>query len=175
MNKTQMAASLGISIQAFDKWGVEPICKIGRNTYFDARSVVENRLADASLKQQLGRLKHQPELDEDTSDLEQKKMEEDYLWTRERRIAQQLKNEIAAQQQVPTEFANFALSKISAEMASILDTLPLTMRRKHPDLEARHLNTLNRELAKARNQAASLGSTLPDILDDYLQTFTPAA
>lgn len=107
--------------------------------------------------------------DSDVSGLEEKKLEEEFRWTRERRIAQQLKNEVASRQQLPAEFASFALSRLAAEITSILDTLPLTIKRRHPDLEARHLDTLNRELALARNQAAGLDGKLPEVLDEYFQ------
>ncbi len=102
--------------------------------------------------------------------LEHKREQEEYLLTRERRIGQQQKNEIAARKVVPSEFAIFSLSKLAAEVAAILDTLPLTMKRKHPDLEPRHLDTLSRELAKARNQAAGLHETIPEHLDEYHDT-----
>lgn len=110
--------------------------------------------------------------DQDAIDplLEHKREQEEYLLTRERRIGQQQKNEIAARKVVPSEFAIFSLSKLAAEIAAILDTLPLTMKRKHPDLEARHLDTLSRELAKARNQAAGLHETIPEHLDEYHDT-----
>jgi hypothetical protein len=32
LNKSRMAASLGISVQAFDKWGVQPVERIGRES-----------------------------------------------------------------------------------------------------------------------------------------------
>lgn len=54
LNKKRMAESLGISVQAFDKWGVEPVQKIGRESFYDVRSVVDNRLQHQSGKQQLG-------------------------------------------------------------------------------------------------------------------------
>lgn len=44
LNKSRMATSLGISTQAFDKWGVEPVARIGREAFYDVRSVLENRL-----------------------------------------------------------------------------------------------------------------------------------
>lgn len=47
LNKSNMALSLGISVQAFDKWKVDPIAKIGREVFFDVRSVVINRLKNA--------------------------------------------------------------------------------------------------------------------------------
>lgn len=116
----------------------------------------------------------QPEAEADVVDplLEHKREQEEYLLTRERRIGQQQKNELSARRVVPAEFAIFSLSKLAAEIAAILDTLPLTMKRKHPDLEPRHLDTLSRELAKARNQAAGLHETIPEHLDDYHDTLS---
>lgn len=107
--------------------------------------------------------------------IEQKREQEEYLLTKERRIGQQQKNELAARKVVPSEFAIFTLSKIAAEIAAILDTLPLTMKRKHPDLETRHLDTLMRELARARNQASGLDNMLPELLDDYFDSIDTAA
>lgn len=114
-----------------------------------------------------------PEQDDDDGIdplIEQKREQEEYLLTRERRIGQQQKNEIAARKVVPGEFAIFSLSKLAAEIAAILDTLPMTMKRRHPDLEPRHLDTLSRELARARNQAAGLYETVPEQLDEYHDT-----
>ena len=47
MNKRNTAKSLGISVQAFDKWDISPIGKIGREVFFDMRTVVNNRLENA--------------------------------------------------------------------------------------------------------------------------------
>ena len=51
LNKSNMASSLGISVQAFDKWKVDPVAKIGREVFFDVRSVVINRLENAAKQQ----------------------------------------------------------------------------------------------------------------------------
>lgn len=81
---------------------------------------------------------------------------------------QELKNEIAKRKAVPVEFATFVLSRIAAEIASALDTLPLTLKRRHPDLEVRHIESVQRELSKVRNRAATLDERLPEMLDEYL-------
>ena len=85
---------------------------------------------------------------------------------------QELKNDITRRRSVPTEFATFVLSRLAAEVGSILDTLPLTLKRRHPDLEVRHIDSIQRELAKARNRAATLDDRLPGMLDEYLDTST---
>lgn len=87
LNKSQMAASLGISVQAFDKWGVKPVAKIGRSVYFDCRSVLDLKLAELEAKQQSS----QPGDDDMGFDplLKHKREQEEYLLTKERRIGQQ--------------------------------------------------------------------------------------
>lgn len=81
---------------------------------------------------------------------------------------QELKNEVTKRKSVPTDFAVFVLSRLAAEIGSILDTLPLTLKRKHPDLEVRHIESVQRELAKARNRSATLDDRLPGLLNEYL-------
>gem|GEM_PF-7000363 len=44
LNKTDMAKSLGLSQSAFAKRAVEPVAKIGRETFFTVRSVIANRI-----------------------------------------------------------------------------------------------------------------------------------
>lgn len=81
---------------------------------------------------------------------------------------QELKNEVTKRKSVPTDFATFVLSRLAAEIGSILDTLPLTLKRRHPDLEVRHIETVQRELAKARNRSATLDDRLTGLLNEYL-------
>lgn len=44
LNKTNMSRSLGISVQAFDKWHVFPVEKVGREAFYSVRDVLDNRL-----------------------------------------------------------------------------------------------------------------------------------
>jgi phage terminase Nu1 subunit (DNA packaging protein) len=163
LNKVQMAASLGISVQAFDKWGVKPIAKIGTSVYFDVRQVLENRL-------ERERAKHQPD---EPKDLSEHDLEfQNWRLTKARADAQELDNEKAKRNVVETEFAAFALTRIAAEVASKLDTLPLSVRRRFPELQTKHIEYLTREIAKARNIAAGLDAMIPELLDDYLDRTT---
>ena len=41
LNKKQMAASLRITPQAFDFWGVKPVARIGREAFFEVADVAE--------------------------------------------------------------------------------------------------------------------------------------
>lgn len=163
LNRKDMAASLGISVQAFDKWGIEPVARIGRSVYFDCRTVLNSRLAQAEAKQQPA----QPDGEEIDPMLDYKRDQEEYRLTKARREAQELKNDRDSRRVVSVEFAIFGLSRVVSEIATTLDTLPLTMARRHPDLKARHLESLNREITRARNTAASAADNSPAILDEY--------
>jgi len=106
-----------------------------------------------------------PEGDEDTAaSLERERLR----LTAAQAEGQELKNEITKRKSVPTEFATFVLSRLSAEIGSILDTLPLTLKRRHPDLEVRHIESVQRELAKARNRAATLDERLPGLVHEFI-------
>lgn len=37
LNKSDMASSIGISVQAFDKWGVPPVERRGREVFYDVK------------------------------------------------------------------------------------------------------------------------------------------
>lgn len=105
-------------------------------------------------------------------DAEAKLTQERLRLTSAQAEGQELKNDITKRKSVPTGFATYVLSRLAAEIGSILDTLPMTLKRRHPDLEVRHIESVQRELAKARNRAAGLDDRLPGLLDDYLDAAT---
>lgn len=173
VSKRVVLESFGITPQGLGKWGLKPVGKVGREVYYDLEAVciawVDKR----------GKAETVEGFDEDEREAAKKlardRQREEYLLAKERRIGQQQKNEITAGTVIPTEFATWALSRISAQIASILDTLPLTMRRAHPDLESRHIDSLTREVAKARNKAAEVDEILPELVEEYVETVVEAS
>lgn len=162
LNKSEMADSLGISTQAFDKWGVEPVSRIGREAFFDARSVLDNRLRKAEAK---------PQPDDAIDPLAEQKLTQERLrLTAAQAEAQELKNEVSRRVLIPAGFIHFSLSKLVPEISSTLDTLPMVVRRRHPELEPRHIETLEREATKIRNACAKFASILPELIDEYLDS-----
>lgn len=166
LNKSEMASSLGISPQAFDKWGVAPVARIGREAFYTVQNVVENRVEHAQRKQQ------------PTGDgtegvdpmIEYKLLEERRGLTAAQRIAQEKKNLVLDKQLVPVPFATFALAKIAAQIGSKLDTVGKTVTRRHPEVDPRVIESVEREIALARNIAASFGEQLPELLDEYVES-----
>jgi phage terminase Nu1 subunit (DNA packaging protein) len=158
LNKRDMAASLGISVQAFDKWGVTPTERRGREVLYDVRTVLENRLEHQSQKQ--------PTAEDDPAvniDFERWRL------TKAQADAQELKNAKDMAEVVETAFCVFVLSRVAAEIAGILDGIPLSMQRRFPELENRHIEFLKRDVVKAMNKAAATGELVPELLNEYIE------
>ncbi|OOQ44258.1 DNA-packaging protein [Pseudomonas fluorescens] len=171
LNKSRMATSLGITTQAFDKWGVQPVAKIGRDVFYDVRSVLDNRL------------KHQVTKDQPVDDngdpidplIEYKQAQQKLRLTTEQADAQEMRNKVKAKKLVPVDFCLFALSRLSAKLGSTLDTVHLKVKRKCPDIEVRHLEAIQREVAVTRNDAIGLADLLPELLDEFVDTLDEGA
>lgn len=166
LNKSEMAASLGISSQAFEKWRVEPAAKIGREVFFTAEAVLQNRLAYAAQKQQPSGL------DEEGLDplAEKKLLQERLRLTTAQADGQEQKNQVAARALIPVPFVTFALARIAAKIGSKLETVCKTVRSRIPDAPPVVLEAFEREIALARNLAMEFADDIPEILDEYAAT-----
>lgn len=171
LNKTRMAESLGISVQAFDKWGVDAVAKVGRESFYDVRSVLDNRLKHQGVKQQ----PTGPDGEHLDPLIEYHLLQERLRLTGAQADAQERKNKVQDKELVPVGFMVFALGRLSAMLGSTLDTIPKSLKRKHPDIATRHLEALEREIAVTRNEAAGLSEAIPEILDDYIATLDEGA
>ncbi|HBN2462960.1 TPA: terminase small subunit, partial [Escherichia coli] len=49
----------------------------------------------------------------------------------------------------------------------ILDGIPLSVQRRFPELENRHVDFLKRDIIKAMNKAAALDELIPGLLSEY--------
>lgn len=103
--------------------------------------------------------------------IEYRLLEERVRLTTAQAVAQEKKNEVTEQQLIPVEIATFVLSKVASQIASLLDTVPLKLRRKHPEMDPRHLESLEREIALARNLMAQVDEKLDEYLDEYFELY----
>lgn len=154
-----MAESLGISTQAFDKWGVKPHKKIGRQTFFRVQDVVENRIEN-ELKKNNNRVNPQGE----RIDVEFEKAK----LTQQQRITQEIKNEILEGKAIPVEAARDVLARILAQVGATLDSLAPNIKRRHPEIEQRIIDFIKSETIKHQNEASNLDNYLDDIIDDVI-------
>ncbi|HGI8192846.1 TPA: terminase small subunit [Citrobacter freundii] len=159
LNKKNMAKSCKIGVTAFDKWGVEPAQRAGREVLYDVASVVRNRVEN-----EVGKI---VERGGDVDDAE-------FLKARIRLIsaqadAQELKNARETGEVIDTAFATYALAKLSGEVGSIMDSLPLAISRKYPEMEKRYLDAIKTEVSRAMNCAANLADSIPDMAKKYIE------
>lgn len=159
LNKKTMAASCGISSQAFDKWGVKPYRKEGREQLYRVQDVIDNRV-DNELKKNNNRVNHGGEV----IDIELERA----LLTQQQRITQEIKNEILEGRAIPVEFARDVLAKILSQTGATLDSLAPNIKRRHPEIEQRIIDFIKSETIKHQNEAANLDNYLDDIIDEVI-------
>ena len=70
--------------------------------------------------------------------------------------AQEIKNQVAKKELAPLSLLESALMRWAESTASIFESIPIKLKRKHPDLTARKLTEIKKELAKARNEMAKV-------------------
>ncbi|QJR79615.1 hypothetical protein CA267_001790 [Alteromonas pelagimontana] len=159
LNKKTMAESCGISTQAFDKWGVKPYRKDGRQQLYRVQDVIENRI-EKELKKNNNRVNHGGE----TIDVELERA----LLTQQQRITQEIKNEILEGRAIPVEAARDILAKILSQVGATLDSLAPNIKRRHPEIEQRIIDFIKSETIKHQNEAANLDNHLDEIIDEVI-------
>lgn len=160
-NKSDMAASIGISVQAFDKWGVEPVERRGREVFYDVRVVLEH---DRKKRPK------QPPCEESSDDLNKRLLLARVLLTEEQAVSQRLKNRKEEQLVIDADFCTFALSRLANDIASILDGIPLAMQRHFSDMNNAQIEYLKLQIAKAMNLSARACEKIPEMLDEYIDS-----
>tara|TARA_R110002049_G_scaffold309283_1_gene520076 strand:+ start:5700 stop:6209 length:510 start_codon:yes stop_codon:yes gene_type:complete len=152
INQSTAAKSCGVSCQAFTKWGVKPVAKIGRETFYLLSDVLANRL-----EHQAENLK--PAYDDpNASELEKQRIR----LTRAQADNLELKNEIARNEVAPIELLTYTLSNGATQIAAILGSIPLNIKRQIPRLTATEIETIKREIVKAQNAAAHITINFDD-------------
>lgn len=160
LNQTQAAEFLGITRQTLMEKGFTAK-KRGRAVFYDSRDLLVWAIDRATKK-----LKKQIPPMAGVSTIETERLR----LTSAQVDAQELKNEIARAEVVPVDFATFTLSRVANEAAGILDSLPLHIKRRHPEAGDKVLQTIRWELSKSMNALAGINETaLPGIIDEYLE------
>jgi len=158
LNMRTMAASLGISVKSFQAWNVEPVARIGRESFFDAASVLRNRLA----KQQDRAKAAAPEPSPDALDADRERT----LLTRVQREGQELKNAQLRRELAPISLIEWTLGKVGNQIGAVLDSIPLKVKKVVPRLTAVEVEHIKREVVKAQNAASRIAVDLDEYYDE---------
>jgi phage terminase Nu1 subunit (DNA packaging protein) len=89
--------------------------------------------------------------------------------TKAQRISQELKNEILEGRYMAIETIQEILSKILIQVGGILAALPLNLKRKHPELEKRVIDSIQAEIIKHQNEAAKLDEFIEQAVYDSIE------
>ena len=159
LNKKNMAKSCKVGVTAFDKWGIEPVQRLGREALYDVASVVSNRVEN-----ELSKIMDQGG---DIDDIELLKAR--IRLTNAQADSQELKNARETGEVIDTAFATYTLVKLAAEISSIMDSLPLTISRKFPDMETRYSDAIKVEVNRAVSRASEVADLIPEIAERYIE------
>lgn len=166
INKKTAAASLGISVQAFDQYAIEPVAKRHKfgEAFYTVRSIVDNRVRRAVEKEReqferdLAR-----RLPDDAEDLIVEQARAELAFKREQAETQRLKNEQLRRELAPVSALTTALARLAAQITAVFDPLPGKIKRRLPKLTRSDLEVIQRELIKAQNTCAEIDLDLDDV------------
>ncbi|WP_432276289.1 head-tail joining protein [Escherichia coli] len=176
VNKKQLADIFGASIRTIQNWQEQgmPVLRgggKGNEVLYDSAAVIkwyaerDAEIENEKLRREVEELRQASEADLQPGTIEYER----HRLTRAQADAQELKNARDSAEVVETAFCTFVLSRIAGEIASILDGLPLSVQRRFPELENRHVDFLKRDIIKAMNKAAALDELIPGLLSEYIE------
>ena len=176
VNKKRLSEIFGVSIRTVQNWQDQgmPVARgggKGNEVLYDSAAVIEWYSArDAAIENEKLRkevedlrLASESDLQPGTSDYERHRL------IRAQADTQELKNAKDTAEVVETAFCTFVLSRVAGEIASILDGIPLSVQRRFPELENRHIDFLKKDIIKAMNKAAALDEIIPELLSEYIE------
>ena len=147
LNKKEMVASIGISATAFDKWGVQPISKVGRECFFTVDSVLQNRQEKQAAEE------------EQYTNPEALVSPEQLDYQRFRKLKEEadkleLANTVTRREQAPVSLLEWALASLTEQASSVLDAIPGKIKKRVPHLKANEMAVIEYEVTKCRNAGA---------------------
>lgn len=176
VNKKRLSDIFGVSVRTIQNWQDQgmPVARgggKGNEVLYDSAAAIEWYSArDAEIENEKLRKEVEDLRIASESDLQPGTIEyERHRLTRAQADAQELKNAKDTAEVVETAFCTFVLSRIAGEIASILDGIPLSVQRRFPELENRHIDFLKKDIIKAMNKAAALDEIIPGLLSEYIE------
>ncbi|MBS6074290.1 terminase small subunit [Citrobacter werkmanii] len=176
VNKKRLSEIFGVSVRTIQNWQDQgmPVTRgggKGNEVLYESSAAIEWYSArDAAIENEKLRkevedlrLASESDLQPGTIDYERHRL------TRAQADAQELKNAKDSAEVVETAFCTFVLSRMAGEVASILDGVPLSVQRRFPELENRHIDFLKKDIIKAMNKAAALDEIIPGLLSEYIE------
>lgn len=165
VNKRQLADVFGVSVQAITNWQKDgmPVVEFVRGpegSKYDTAMCIQwrlDRLVNAKVAS--------ANKTEYSAGGIINKDAEDARLTKERADNLELKNAILRREYAPVTSISAVLAKVCVQIAGVLDSLPLNIKRKVPSLTVTDLEVIKREVVKCQNAASKVGDLLNLELD----------
>jgi len=159
LNRTDMSASLSISVMTLDSWRVPSVGTVGRQKFFTASDVLENRLNDQrrKLSREVAEVSAPV-----TTDMDEVKMEK----LKEETRSLKLKNAILDGRSLPAWAVTEILTAILSQTGVLLDTLPSTIQRQFPDIEKRVVDGIETTVIQCMNEISRLDDRIDETLEN---------
>jgi len=153
----QEAAQLsGVSVQMFQRYGLEPVERRGRSTYYTADQVLQHRDERAYRKGfEAGFREGKESAPEDVAGLITSQARADLRLTEERAETQALKNAQLRRELIPVQVVSMVLAKIGAQISGALDPLAGQLKRRIPSMTTADIHVVKEQVAKCKNLAAA--------------------
>ena len=140
LNGRQVAEWLGVSTKTVSQRDYPRTGKIGSEVLYDIREVLRvEAIKGMAISEGGVEIGHEAEK---------------ALWTRARRVAQDLDNLERLNLVAPVELFGSAFDQFCAHVSQVLEGLPGDIRRADPEISARSLEVIESKVAKFRNVAA---------------------
>lgn len=155
INQTEAADRCGVSITMFQRYGLEPVARRGRSTWYTKGQVLEWIEQRGHRKgYELGLRDGKQSLPDDAAQIMVGQEKARLDLTREQAEGQRLKNAQMRRELAPVEMITFALGSLASQVSSILGTLPAKIKRSMPKLSAEEIRLIKTEIVKAQNACA---------------------
>lgn len=176
VNKKELAKIFSVNLRTIERWQDQGLPVLsggskGIEVFFDSAKAIEwyaerdAAIENEKLRKEVDDLRVAAESDlvPGTIDYER------YRLTKAQADAQELKNARDSAEVIDTGFCLFALTRLTQDISSTLDGIPLSMQRQFPEMTPSMLDFLKKSIAKAANRCASTAEGLPEMLDEYIR------
>lgn len=171
VNRTELGAIFGVSQTAIASWLREGLPRVetdGKHPMYDTSDCIEWYVRR---KLNIASAVPGPEAGDESGGDGQtiNQAFEQARLTRERADAQELKNKILRREYVPIGVVSTVIAKVAVQMAGSLDALPLTIKRRVPELSMNGIDLVKRSVVDCQNSLADLDGKIESAVTEAMK------
>ena len=157
LTQQEAARLAGVSVQMFQRYGLEPVERRGRSTYYTAEQILKHRDERAYRKgYEAGLRDGRNATPEDAAAILVAKEQAELEWTKERAEGQRLKNAAMRRELAPVQMITWAISNAGSQIGAVLGTLKGKIKRAHPELSTEALHEIEQVAVESQNIATEI-------------------